>query len=129
MTYLGIEALKIVNFVLWTLLYIFTYKNIWRFLVFRPRYKIECMKLQAEWLVKINFNYGKESMIVIEKRIVQLIGTNLFQIVYCLFVTPFWLFCQNLLVAFGEFVFQRLVTTQLFGWELCVVRLKKFYVS
>ena len=36
-------------------------------------------------------------------------------------------FCRLYLVAFGNFIFQKLLTNPLFGWEFCVVQQDTFY--
>ena len=43
------------------------------------------------------------------------------------FCPNFLSFCWSSLVAFGGFLFQKLVTNQLFGLEICVVRQDTFY--
>ena len=40
---------------------------------------------------------------------------------------PFLPSCSSYLVAFGEFTFQKFVTIQLFGLEICAVRQDSFY--
>ena len=44
------------------------------------------------------------------------------------FCHNFFLFCWMTLVAFGEFIFQKLVTNPLFGWKLFVVQQDTFYL-
>ena len=56
-----------------------------------------------------------------------LFGTNLFQMFNCVFVPTFCDFFLLFLVAFGDFIFQKLETYPLFGWEFCVVRQDTFY--
>ena len=43
------------------------------------------------------------------------------------FCPNFLWFCWLSLVAFGEFIFQKLVTNPLLGWEFCVVQQDTFY--
>ena len=62
-----------------------------------------------------------------KEEILGLFGTNLFQIADCVSVPTFCHFFSSSLVAFGEFTFQKLVTNQLFGLEVCAVRQDIFY--